>query len=1199
MNRTACRRRDRHDGRGGQLQHLAPAAEGDARGAASTRAMAATTVRAVLAFAPVLALALALVPVLALAACGAPNPPGGGTNVGVSIAYPVPDQTLSGTAALAAGGFGETATDLRFELGGTIVDARADGTATIDTRSLADGAHTLSAYAVVAGLDVVDEIPVRIDNDLTSSATVGPSGGSLASPDGSLASVPPGALAQDTAVSLQDATQAGILNDFGVDYPALGVTFLGALEVDTGGTPLALPLTVDLAGWAPAVQPGSRVVMFALAPDADGDGVGELTFASDAEATTTGSVITRPTPKSEVYGFAQPGSLALQQSSSARPGQIVTVAGRGFNPVSPLSNAARYGSSNAPTAETLVHAGVVDDAPFNPAMQVRFAVPALAGGGSTVTLHNLTTGYRADPISVTVGALGSAPAGTWQAFVEQLDAAATGLTANRADLAAVADGWLTTLAAANDATLAAMAANSTLVSATNLASLQQIAPTGPTDAQRGLVASHAIVLDAMAASLGAGATATADAAADLATLLMVTAHATAAPSGAGLSTGLGTLQTSPPPCSGTATTPTTGISWGTPVTTGMGSAPTTSCASGSATGGSGPAAAARLGPAENVDLATTSLRLGSFRPVAGALVKVARQGTDTPLAPFTAITDATGFFTVPFVPAGEPFTIRAIDPATLQVAEASGVANGVNVTTPVQLVFTTTAQGPGAPTANFVIRPVADARFDGTVYYEFDASASTDDGTIEEYVWSFGDYTAVVDWTDTVERGYGRNGTYQVRLTVIDDEGKAGTVTQELVIDDLPYPYWGEPPQRVTERSDGVPGDVELWYGFAVSADGRYVTFSTEATNLDPNDVNGLEDIYLKDMQTGALELISSGASGQGAGSDAAISADGRYVAYGAWTKSGSSYGNYRVLVKDRQSGTVQEVLPEAGLSAATLVALSGDGRTVLFESYTGSARQVHVKDLDSLATTRIGLATDGVTYVPIRAVGMSADGNVVVFESSSPELVAGDTNGQQDVFAFARDTQETVRVSEAADGTQGDRGSDAWGAMTSADGRYVTFWSESSTFDRATDNDTPYLSEDVYVKDLDTGALTLVSTNAKDAVADSASVLSTISADGRFVAFGSYASNLAPEMDRYDGDCALSMCHQGFSYVKDLLTGRVSLVTVGMNDTLPDDWDQIEPIISADGHYVTFYSWATNLVPGDETGMMHYFRAVNPLWEP
>src|SRR5690606_1414968 len=138
----------------------------------------------------------------------------------------------------------------------------------------------------------------------------------------------------------------------------------------------------------------------------------------------------------------------------------------------------------------------------------------------------------------------------------------------------------------------------------------------------------------------------------------------------------------------------------------------------------------------------------------------------------------------------------------------------------------------------------------------------------------------------------------------------------------------------------------------------------------------------------------------------------------------------------------------------------------------------------------------------------------------------------------------------------------------------------------------------DVWVKDMVTGELVMASTSASGVPADDDSVLPVISADGRYVAFGSYASNLAPDADPYD-PCDFSLCPGGFSYVKDLQTGRVVNVTVGMGDTLPDDWDQIEPVISANGRYVSYYSWADNLVPDDGGGTYDYFWLENPLWEP
>jgi hypothetical protein len=306
-------------------------------------------------------------------------------------------------------------------------------------------------------------------------------------------------------------------------------------------------------------------------------------------------------------------------------------------------------------------------------------------------------------------------------------------------------------------------------------------------------------------------------------------------------------------------------------------------------------------------------------------------------------------------------------------------------------------------------------------------------------------------------------------------------------------------------------------------------------------------------------------------------------------------------VVADRQEGTYVEVLPEGGLAVANLLALSGDGRSVLFRSSTtNSPAQVHVRHLDTGDVTRIGLTTGGVTYASVAGRALSFDGNHVVFESDSALLVPGDTNGTSDVFVVTLDTQTTQRVSVAADGAQGDQPSSVRSGSITPDGRFVVFYGRSTTFPRAAENDRPFEAiDDVYLKDLQTGALTLVSTNARGVAADKTSVLPTISDDGRFVAFGSYASNLAHEMDPYDGPCLLDLCRQGFSFVKDLVTGRVSVVSVGLFDTLPDEGDQIEPQISADGRFVAFGSDASNLAVPDEYGTWDVFRARNPLWVP
>ncbi|HEX6940094.1 MAG TPA: PKD domain-containing protein [Longimicrobiales bacterium] len=1094
---------------------------------------------------------------------------------------------LAGTVALRAAGHGGAAQGLRFEVGGVTVEAGPDGTAYLDTRALADGEHALRATATVAGAPAEDEVTVVVRNDLPASGEVGAKGGALRSEGGSVLTVLPGAFGGEAHVSVDDTTEDEILAAFGIDYSAMGVTFLGALEVDTGGATPALPLSVDLAGWAEAVQPGQQVVMFTIVPDADGDGQGELTFGANALATPSGSVVTSPPQPSEVYGFEGGAGIRLQQARTARPGELVTLAGRGFNPVSPLSNAARYGPREAPAAETLVYAVATGGSGGNPDQSITLAVPALAAGPRELRLHNLTTGFATEALTVTVAQPGSGAPQAWLDLVDQVASAAERLASAHPGLAERHAPWLAALRSATDPVLGPMAAASGLVSAANAATLAALDPGDLSAEERELVAHHALVLDAVAASDGVSS-AVADAAADVATLLMVAAHASAVPAAAAIAP----QQAGGPSCAGGPSSTST-ITWGTPVTTGMGSAPSGGCGAGSATGGGGAGAlraASAAGRADPADLAFASLRRGTFGPVAGAIVMVLRPDGETVLAPFTAVTDRSGYFYIPFLPANEPFVVRAVDPVGSRVAEATGVSRGVNQVTPVQLVFEPHEQGPGAPTASFTIVPLPDDRFDGTVFYRFDASASTDDEGIARYVWDTGGLVGSVDWKPDVIRGYGRNGTYQVRLTVFDADGNFDSVTRELVVDDLPYDYWAVPPARISETAEGEAFGQGVEYGVSIADDGRLAVFST-ASSLSPRDTNGEPDVYLKDLATGEVELVSTDADGDAAGGleFPLMSPDGRFVAYDVETA---------VFVKDLVTGETRSFANPDGFPRHWLRALSDDGGTVAFEASTsGSSRGAYVGDVATGSVTRVDEPSWGIFHL----VDLSGDGRYLAFVSSSDTVVAGDDNGRSDVFRLDRQTGTVELVSVAADGTRGDDESDAWSQAMSADGRFVTFYSESASWPGAADNDDPdgfSPVEDVWVKDMVTGELVMASTSASGVPADDDSVLPVISADGRYVAFGSYASNLAPDADPYD-PCDFSLCPGGFSYVKDLQTGRVVNVTVGMGDTLPDDWDQIEPVISANGRYVAYYSWADNLVPDDGGGTYDYFWLENPLWEP
>ena len=494
--------------------------------------------------------------------------------------------------------------------------------------------------------------------------------------------------------------------------------------------------------------------------------------------------------------------------------------------------------------------------------------------------------------------------------------------------------------------------------------------------------------------------------------------------------------------------------------------------------------------------------------------------------------------------------------------------------------------------ASFEIEPQPSGALEGTWLYRFDASSSSDpDGEIVGFEWDLAGLPATIDWSPAVWRGFGRNGSYDVSLLVTDDDGNTATVTEKLVIDDLPYDYWGAAPRRVNTANDGTLSDIEVERGLALSSDGRFVAFVTQASNLGPADENDLDDVYLKDMETGAVELISPAAEGNRAWTRVSMSADASYIAY---TLETTATGNNTIYVRRRGTNLFELVANDEGYSYNRVVGLSADGRKLLFEAFTPgvAGAAAWLVDLDTDDRIRIGLRLDDTSYASVSAESLSADGSFVVYSSSDDALIENDTNGTSDVFITDVDKGLTYRVSETATGEGGDSQSSTSERSVSAGGRYVVFESTASNFPGSVPG-----VEHVYVKDLLTGDLELASANAFGVPANADSQLPSISDDGRFVAFGSWAMNLVPTMEPYLSDCNFG-CTTGFGFVKDLETGRVVQVTMGMNDTVPNEAGQTRAMLSRDGEHVAFISGSTNLVPDGKSsdGRVDMYLAGNPL---
>ena len=315
----------------------------------------------------------------------------------------------------------------------------------------------------------------------------------------------------------------------------------------------------------------------------------------------------------------------------------------------------------------------------------------------------------------------------------------------------------------------------------------------------------------------------------------------------------------------------------------------------------------------------------------------------------------------------------------------------------------------------------------------------------------------------------------------------------------------------------------------AVSADGRYAVFYSDASNLVSGDTNSARDVFIHDRQTGETTRVSvdsAGAQANGDSFEPAVSADGRFVAFSS--------------------------------AATNLVA--GD---------TNDANDVFVRDRQANTTSRVSLGPGGANANGgSDSPSISGDGRLVAFTSAATNLVTGDTNNQRDVFVFDRQTSVTTRASLSSFGDEANL--DSFTPELSADGRFVTFTTFASNLIGFDDNE----SSDVFVRDLQAGATTRVSEYPGGFQAEGDSLRPAISADGRYVAFDSDAWNLVwgDTNDAFD------------VFLHDRATGSTTRVSVD-DSGLQSDGGSFRPTLSGDGRYVAYYSDASNLVAGDTNG--------------
>jgi Tol biopolymer transport system component len=395
--------------------------------------------------------------------------------------------------------------------------------------------------------------------------------------------------------------------------------------------------------------------------------------------------------------------------------------------------------------------------------------------------------------------------------------------------------------------------------------------------------------------------------------------------------------------------------------------------------------------------------------------------------------------------------------------------------------------------------------------------------------------------------------------------------------------------------SDGTQGDGDS-DSPSISADGRYVAFHSDAGNLVSGDTNGCPDVFIHDRLTGVTEIVSvasDGTHGDSTSKDPSISADGRFVAFWSYASNlvpGDTNMLADVFVHDRQTGetTRVSVTSAGGQSCGDHPSISADGRLVAFQSLCTNLvphdanywSDVFVHDTQTGITEIVSITSDGTQGNDLSSSPViSADGRFVAFESTSDNLVPEDTNAAKDLFVHDRQTGSTERVSVASDGTQSD---DSCGYSTcslsiSADGRFVAFQSMASNLVPGDTNDWT----DVFVHDLQTGETTRVSISFFGVQGNDASSNPFISPDGRYVAFDSIASNLVPGDSAYYYD----------AFVYDRQTGAITQVSVNSDGVEGNGYSR-NPKISANMQWIAFRSSASNLVLGDTNENLDFFEA-------
>jgi hypothetical protein len=393
-----------------------------------------------------------------------------------------------------------------------------------------------------------------------------------------------------------------------------------------------------------------------------------------------------------------------------------------------------------------------------------------------------------------------------------------------------------------------------------------------------------------------------------------------------------------------------------------------------------------------------------------------------------------------------------------------------------------------------------------------------------------------------------------------------------------------------TERVSVGPGGLQAnsqssipVRGVCVSADCRWVGFASSASNLVVGDNNGQTDAFVRDRFLGVNILVSvssAGEQGNSSSSGTTLSANGRFAAFDSFSTNlvpGDTNLRNDCFVHDLWTGRTERVSVsssgEEGASTSYDGRISADGRFVAFVSPSANLvpgdfnhqPDVFVRDRLLQTTVRVSVSSSGgEANGASRSPSISFDGRSVAFECDATNLIPGDTNGVADALVHDLATGMTARVSISSSGEEGNGG--GFSPAISSDGRFVAFESGSTNLVPGDTND----DYDIFVHDRANGQTTRVNLGPGGVQANGDAYRAAISAEGRYVAFQSGATNLVS-----GGSSGTEI------FVHDRWSGTTTIASVSSSG-IHGNGPSYNGSLSPDGKLVVFYSHANNLVPGD-----------------